>query len=52
MYDESESIDIKNIPLEGGMLFKVLLLSIDPYMRGRMRDASIESYFVSSQLRP
>jgi len=30
--------------LEGEFLVKNLVVSIDPYMRGRMRDASIESY--------
>jgi NADPH-dependent curcumin reductase CurA len=38
VYDESETIDIDNIPLNGGILVKVLLLSIDPYMRGRMNE--------------
>jgi NADPH-dependent curcumin reductase CurA len=36
VYDESEDIDIENLPLEGRVLIKVLILSIDPYMRGRM----------------
>ncbi|KAK7207414.1 hypothetical protein BZA70DRAFT_264787 [Myxozyma melibiosi] len=29
---------------EGGLLIKVLTISLDPYMRGRMRDASKKSY--------
>ncbi|EMD32975.1 hypothetical protein CERSUDRAFT_118403 [Gelatoporia subvermispora B] len=44
VYDESETIDLEKAPLNGGFLVKTLVLSIDPYMRGRMRDASIKSY--------
>ncbi|KZT03633.1 NAD(P)-binding protein [Laetiporus sulphureus 93-53] len=44
VYDQSQTIDLDNEPLEGGFLVKILVLSIDPYMRGRMRDPSIESY--------
>ena len=47
VYDASAEIDLDTIPLNGGFLVKVLVLSIDPYMRGRMRDASIKSYAVS-----
>ncbi|KAF8215357.1 hypothetical protein K438DRAFT_1801111 [Mycena galopus ATCC 62051] len=44
VYDTSETIDLDNVPLNGGVLIKVLLLSIDPYMRGRLRAPEIESY--------
>ncbi|KAF8157830.1 hypothetical protein B0H34DRAFT_706300 [Crassisporium funariophilum] len=44
VYDTSEKIDVDNVPLNGGFLFKLLDLSIDPYMRGRMRDPSKKSY--------
>ncbi|KAF9537150.1 alcohol dehydrogenase [Agrocybe pediades] len=44
VYDTSEKIDLDNVPLNGGILLKTLEVSVDPYMRGRMRDASIESY--------
>ncbi|OCH96221.1 NAD-P-binding protein [Obba rivulosa] len=44
VYDESETIDLEKAPLNGGFLVKTLVLSIDPYMRGRMRDPTIESY--------
>jgi len=30
--------------LNGGVLLKVLELSVDPYLRGRMRDESVKSY--------
>ena len=46
MYDETETIDLDNAPLNGGFLVKTLVLSIDPYLRGKMRDASIKSYSV------
>lgn len=36
------------MPLNGGLLIKVLKLSVDPYMRNRMRDPSIKSYTVSA----
>ena len=37
VYDESETIDLENVPLNGGFLVKVLVLSMDPYLRGKMR---------------
>ena len=46
MYDETETIDIDSVPLEGGYLVKLLALSIDPFMRMRMRDPSQWSYTV------
>jgi len=47
VYEETESIDLANVSLDGGFLVKTTFLSLDPYMRGRMRDESIESYSVS-----
>jgi len=44
VYDESEIIDLGNVPLNGGILIKTLEISVDPYFRGRMRDPSIKSY--------
>ncbi|KAJ3517320.1 hypothetical protein NLJ89_g590 [Agrocybe chaxingu] len=44
IYDTSETIDLDIVPLNGGFLLKTLELSVDPYMRGRMRDPKIESY--------
>ena len=52
LYDESQTIDLETVPLNGGFLVKTLVLSIDPYMRGRMRDPNIESYAVSICMRP
>ncbi|KAJ7595967.1 alcohol dehydrogenase [Mycena floridula] len=43
VYDTSKTIDLDIVP-EGGVILKILYLSADPYMRGRMRDASIPSY--------
>lgn len=45
-YDTSETIDLETVSLNGGVLVKVLYLSIDPYMRGRMRPESVASYVV------
>ncbi|KAJ7351948.1 hypothetical protein DFH08DRAFT_739693 [Mycena albidolilacea] len=36
VHDTSQTIDIETHPLNGGLLVKTLVLSIDPYMRGRM----------------
>lgn len=45
MYEpDTETIDLDNVPLNGGVLVKVLYLSVDPYMRGRMRDPKTPSY--------
>lgn len=40
---ETASFDLSQ-PLAGGLILKTLALSLDPYMRGRMRDPSIKSY--------
>jgi NADPH-dependent curcumin reductase CurA len=40
-------IDLQTVVLNGGILIKTLELSIDPYMRGRMRAPEIKSYSVS-----
>ncbi|KAJ6574378.1 alcohol dehydrogenase [Mycena capillaripes] len=44
VYDTSQKIDLETVPLSGGFLVKTLVLSIDPYMRGRMRAAEVKSY--------
>ncbi|KAG6810945.1 hypothetical protein H0H92_009686 [Tricholoma furcatifolium] len=44
LYDDSKTIDVENVPLNGGFLLKTLVLSIDPYMRGRMRSPEKKSY--------
>lgn len=50
VYDTSEMIDVEKVPLNGGILVKVLQLSIDPYMRNRMREPSKKSYMVSAYI--
>ncbi|KAI8978618.1 hypothetical protein BDB01DRAFT_844091 [Pilobolus umbonatus] len=35
---------------EGSVILKTLCLSVDPYMRGRMRDANIKSYIPAFEL--
>ncbi|KAJ6528264.1 hypothetical protein DFH09DRAFT_161430 [Mycena vulgaris] len=44
VYDTTQTIDLGGAPLNGGFLIKTLVLSIDPYLRGRMRKPEIESY--------
>ncbi|KAG6884093.1 hypothetical protein C0992_007006 [Termitomyces sp. T32_za158] len=44
VYDTTQTIDIENAPLAGGFVLKTLVLSIDPYLRGRMRDPNDKSY--------
>ncbi|KAJ2913881.1 hypothetical protein MD484_g6543, partial [Candolleomyces efflorescens] len=44
VYDESEKIDVDAVNLDGGFLVKTLDLSVDPYMRGRMRSPEVKSY--------
>ncbi|KAJ7478348.1 hypothetical protein FB451DRAFT_1351020 [Mycena latifolia] len=44
IYDTSQTIDLESAPLNGGFLIKTLVLSVDPYMRGRMRSPEKESY--------
>jgi len=43
VYDTTEQIDL-DAPLNGGLLVKVLVLSVDPYQRGRMREPTKLSY--------
>lgn len=47
VYDDSQTIDLDTVQLNGGILVKALSFSIDPYMRGLMRPASVKSYAVS-----
>ncbi|KAF7304376.1 NAD(P)-binding protein [Mycena chlorophos] len=44
VYDTSASIDLENAPLDGGFLAKTLILSIDPFLRGKMRKPEKKSY--------
>ncbi|KAJ4477154.1 NAD(P)-binding protein [Lentinula aciculospora] len=44
IYDTSTTIDLENEPLNGSFLVKTLILSVDPYMRGKMRSPELESY--------
>ncbi|KAF8193890.1 hypothetical protein K438DRAFT_1828217 [Mycena galopus ATCC 62051] len=40
IYDTTQEIDLETVPLNGGILVKTLVLSVDPYFRGRMRPTS------------
>ncbi len=50
VYDTTQTIDLENVPLEGGFLVKTLEISIDPYLRGRMRAPEVKSYSPPFQL--
>ncbi|KAG9317021.1 hypothetical protein JVU11DRAFT_1203 [Chiua virens] len=52
VHDTTQTIDLENVPLNGGILLKTLVLSIDPYLRGRMRDLAVKSYNVSRRGTP
>jgi hypothetical protein len=52
VYDTSQTIDLETVPLNGGYLLKTLVLSIDPYLRGKMRPETQKSYTVSLVLSP
>lgn len=41
---EKSEIDLEAEIPQGAILTKTLVVSVDPYMRGRMRDPSIQSY--------
>lgn len=41
VYDETQTIDLENVPLNGGFLVKMLYFSIDPSIRGRLRTSEI-----------
>ena len=47
VYDTTETIDLETVALNGGFLIKTLELSVDPFIRGRMREATVASYSVS-----
>lgn len=44
MVVEKSEIDLEAEIPQGSVLTKTLVLSVDPYMRGRMRDAAVKSY--------
>ncbi|KAM5544840.1 hypothetical protein V8D89_001738 [Ganoderma adspersum] len=50
VYDESETIDVDNAPLDGGVLVKVLALSVDPYLRRMMIGPDAENFIPTFKL--
>ncbi|KAF8158806.1 hypothetical protein K438DRAFT_1942587 [Mycena galopus ATCC 62051] len=44
VHDTTQTIDLDGVPLNGGFLIKTLVLSVDPYMRGRMHGPEKKSY--------
>ena len=49
VYDTTEMIDLETVVLNGGILIKTLELSIDPYIRDRMRAKEAKFYSVSRE---
>ena len=49
VYDTTEMIYLETVVLNGGILIETLELSIDPYIRGRMRAPETKSYSVSCE---
>jgi NADPH-dependent curcumin reductase CurA len=43
-YVKDRTIDLDTVDTQGGIVTKNLVISIDPYMRGRMRSAEVKSY--------
>lgn len=43
VYDDTETIDLDCVQLDGGILIKTLYLLADPYLRERMEEATIRS---------
>lgn len=43
-YVKDRTIDLETVDTQGGVVTKNLVISIDPYMRGRMRSADKKSY--------
>jgi NADPH-dependent curcumin reductase CurA len=43
---EDRPIDIESPPPSGGLVFEILFSSLDPYMRGRMRDDSTSKSYI------
>ncbi|PPQ71633.1 hypothetical protein CVT26_010594 [Gymnopilus dilepis] len=50
VYDTSQVIDLDTVNVDRGILIKTLYLSIDPYMRVRMREPDVKSYLPAFEL--
>jgi NADPH-dependent curcumin reductase CurA len=43
-YDDTPTINLRDVPLNGGFLTKTLMLSVDTVIRARMSDRSAPNY--------
>ncbi|KAF7312934.1 NAD(P)-binding protein [Mycena kentingensis (nom. inval.)] len=50
VYDETPQIDLDAVTLNGGFLVKTLVVSIDPFIRGRLRAPVKKSYVSAFEL--
>ncbi|KAF9026631.1 alcohol dehydrogenase [Hymenopellis radicata] len=46
VYDSTQTIDLNSVALNGGILVKTLVVSVDPYQRGKMREPNTKSYAI------
>ncbi|KAG8215762.1 hypothetical protein J3R82DRAFT_7661 [Butyriboletus roseoflavus] len=49
--DDSQTIDVENVSLNGGILLKTLLLSLEPYVIAKMRPGLPMSYNIGDTIR-
>ena len=49
-YVKDRTIDLDTVDMKGSIVTKNLVISIDPYMRGRMRSSEQKSYFPAFEL--
>lgn len=49
-YVDDRRIDLRQVPTDGGILVKNLVVSVDPYMVGRMRTSDKKSYIEPFEL--
>ncbi|KAJ7493036.1 hypothetical protein B0H11DRAFT_2172184 [Mycena galericulata] len=50
IYDTTQTIDLETHPLNGGFLVKTLVLSVDPYIRARMRHPDVKLFVPAFKL--
>ena len=49
-YDDTRTIDLHNVPLNGGFLSETLMLSVDTVIRARMQDKSAPNYTTTMEV--
>lgn len=49
-YDDTRTIDLRTVPLNGGFLTKTLMLSVDTVIRARMQDKLASNYTTTMKI--